>query len=324
VAALHEPTSHSGNPPVSIVTLSYNSAHLLESVDSVLRQDYPNVEYIISDDGSSMFPATEIRGRFEQADRKGWTLCLLKEAENRGTVYNINKAFRKASGKYLFCLSAGDEFISDSIISQWVDEFKETGANVMCARAVVYDQHMAQKLYIVPDDTQAEHMRRMTPPQLYQDLCKINYIMGCVTARTKASLDEYGYFDEQYRLVEDYPMNLRLLRMGLPIRLWDQPAIRYRQGGSSAEIGFSDAYVRDSDLIYQNEQYRYAENPEAIRRWYEAWRKHRIRKRAYLLTFHAVKKKPLALLGLFIRHPILTVTCTWGRFQRWLLKVGAS
>ncbi|MEA4998104.1 MAG: glycosyltransferase [Candidatus Limiplasma sp.] len=305
-----------GAPLVSIVTLSYNSAHLFESIDSVLAQDYPLVEYIISDDGSQHFPEAEIRARFDQANRTGWTLRVLRETENRGTVRNINKAFHHASGVYLFCLSAGDAFVSETIITQWVHEFKETGANVMCARALVYDQHMRRHLYTVPDARQAEHMRSMSPEALYQDLCQINYIMGCCTARTKASLEQYGYFDEQYRLVEDYPMNLRLLRMGVPIRLWDQPAIRYRQGGASAELGFHDAYIRDSDLIYENEQYRYASDPVAIRRWYTQWRERRIRKRAFLLAFHAAKRQPIKLAALFARHPWLTVTSTLGRIRR--------
>ena len=305
-----------GLPPVSIVTLSYNSAHLLESVDSVLAQDYPLVEYIVSDDGSQHFPEAEIRAHFQQANRAGWTLLVLREAENRGTVRNINKAFRQASGAFLFCLSAGDAFVSDTIITQWVHEFKETGAKVMTARALVYDQHMRRHLYTVPDARQAEHIRTMPPAQLYQDLCPMNYIMGCCTARTKASLEEYGYFDEQYRLVEDYPMNLRLLRQGVPIRLWDQPAIRYRQGGASAEMGFHDTYIRDSDLIYENEQYRYAADPAAIRRWYIRWRAQRIRRRAFLLAFHAAKQEPLRLCCLLARHPMLTVTSALGRIRR--------
>ena len=39
------------SPLISVITLSYNSEYLMESIRSVLRQTYENIQYVIVDDG---------------------------------------------------------------------------------------------------------------------------------------------------------------------------------------------------------------------------------------------------------------------------------
>lgn len=48
------------SPLISVITLSYNSEYLMESIRSVLRQTYENIQYVIVDDGSKEFDEQEI------------------------------------------------------------------------------------------------------------------------------------------------------------------------------------------------------------------------------------------------------------------------
>jgi len=85
-------------------------------------------------------------------------------------------------------------------------------------------------------------------------------------ARTRASLDTIGYFDESYRLVEDYPFFMRALREGHPIGFWPKAAIKHRGGGVSDKKNPHPQFLKDLELCYEKEIYPYCENVDELRK----------------------------------------------------------
>ncbi|HRX81947.1 MAG TPA: glycosyltransferase, partial [Pirellulaceae bacterium] len=91
-------------PKVSVVIPTYNSADFITcALDSIDAQEYPDVEIIVVDDGST----DDTKGIVE---RYGHNIRLVSQA-NAGPAVARNRGLREASGKYVAMLDADDWFL---------------------------------------------------------------------------------------------------------------------------------------------------------------------------------------------------------------------
>ena len=250
---------------VTVVTTNYNGRHLKETIRSVLRQTYPQIEYIIIDDGSKHFPAEKIE-RFILANKKrSLQYKILINPENKGTVRTLNEAYRAANGKIVFHLACDDLFEDERVIEDWVRFFERHEADVVTAYRDIYDSQMRHKLKSMPRSFEVRRIKNSSSRRLFECMESRNYIYGCCTARTKKSIETYGYLDESYRLLEDWPAYLRLLRNGCRIAFYDRTVIRYRSGGVSAPGNLSRRVMEDNDRAFRQEVLPYTRcRPKAV------------------------------------------------------------
>lgn len=118
-----------GNQPlVSIGVPVFNGAKgLVRALDSLLEQDYSNLEIIISDNAST--DATpEICGKYARKDSR---VKYCRSEENLGAIWNFNRVFELSFGKY-FMWAAHDDQRERSFVGTCVEKMEQCPDAVLC------------------------------------------------------------------------------------------------------------------------------------------------------------------------------------------------
>jgi glycosyltransferase involved in cell wall biosynthesis len=125
-------------PLVSIVTPSFNQAAFLEeTLASVLEQDYPNLEYLVVDGGSTD-GSVEIIRRY--ADRLAWWAS----EPDRGQAHALNRAFGRTNGEYVGWLCSDDTLLAGAI-SRLVAELERDPRLVLAYGDAVYTDERSER-----------------------------------------------------------------------------------------------------------------------------------------------------------------------------------
>jgi glycosyltransferase involved in cell wall biosynthesis len=104
------------NPLVSVVIPVYNcERYIKQSINSILAQTYPNIECIVSNDGST--------DRTREFLTSYGSLIKIIDAENKGESTAVNRGFERANGEYVIVLCA-DDLLAINSVSKLV-EFME-------------------------------------------------------------------------------------------------------------------------------------------------------------------------------------------------------
>lgn len=111
----------SAYPLVSIGIPTYNrSAYIRKSIESVLIQDYPNLEIIISDNAST----DETEQICEEYSRQNQQIKYIRQPQNLGSFPNFRVVLQQASGEYFMWLG-DDDWIDSNYISQCVQVLQD-------------------------------------------------------------------------------------------------------------------------------------------------------------------------------------------------------
>ncbi|MCL2089180.1 MAG: glycosyltransferase [Oscillospiraceae bacterium] len=228
-------------PLVTCIILAYKKYdYLFDAIDSVLMQNYPNIELVIADDGSPDFPLSDVALYIN--DRKGdniRNILVYSNERNLGTVKSYNIAISKSSGQYFVSLASDDAFYDQEVISRVADRFVTTGAIVLLCSQLYCDGDLRPLRYC-PSKRRVKKIEKLdTPQKQFRNLnfwTLIDTPCGAATYFSRECVEKYGYYDEQYLLVEDCTRIAAVSRKGgIYSFAYDIVSVKYRMGGMSQE-----------------------------------------------------------------------------------------
>lgn len=226
----HEPMENK-KPAVTIYILVYNNAEELPAtIESVMGQTYTDAEVILSDDGSQNYDVSILEKYAASLRKKYGQVRINLNEKNVGTVKHLNRVLKMAEGKYLISCSSGDIFAEKDTIEKIVRTFEQKKTLLLTTRRM---DVMPEKKKIRPSKLTGMLLKYAPGILLDYMIRKKNVISGCCTFYQKELFETYGYFDERYHLVEDYPYYVMLLQKKVQFGWSSMVSIHHRIGGVS-------------------------------------------------------------------------------------------
>lgn len=183
------------DPLVTVVTPSFNQGHFIRAtIESVLSQDYPELEYIIMDGGSMDETASVVK---DYASR----VTFISE-KDRGQSHAINKGFKIARGSILSWLNSDDLYLPGAA-RKAVAAYREHPT----AGAVYGDGYLIDRA-----GNTTSRFPCTEPFNLWKLVHLSDYVLQQTVYFRKDVLDRVGYLDEDYHFVMDWDI---LIRIGL-------------------------------------------------------------------------------------------------------------
>ena len=195
-------------PLVSAIVLCYNHARfVVECLESVKAQHYPNLELIVHDDASRDNSVAVI-----QAWLAGCHIPnrLLRQETNQGVCRSLNHALSRASGKYVSGIAADDVWLPGKLVKQVeLMERLPDKVGIVYSDALQMDEEgkLMQEKFIEAH----RHFKAMPEGDIHNTLWEGNFIPAMTTLVRRACYRQTGLFDETL-FYEDWDMLLRLSR----------------------------------------------------------------------------------------------------------------
>lgn len=206
-------------PLVSVAIITYNQKEFLqECIESILGQDYPNIEIVVADDASNDGSQEMLR---EYAKKYPGKFLLRLAERNRGITANSNAAHFACTGKYI-AWTGGDDLMFPQKISKQVAYMEGNPDCTICYHNLdVFDSDTNETLYFFND--------RLKINGTIRESVKYGTFNGaCSTMVRREKVPESGY-NETIPVASDWLYWVDTLAGGGAINYLDEVLGRYRR-----------------------------------------------------------------------------------------------
>jgi len=130
-------------PLVSVVTVVFNDEeHIEKTIQSVIRQTYDNIEYIIVDGFSSDATCSIINQYIENID-------VFISEKDQGVYDAMNKAIQLAKGEWILFLNSGDIFYDENVIDVVFSNYIDNGESMIYGDTIYYNPKTGERQKVI-------------------------------------------------------------------------------------------------------------------------------------------------------------------------------
>lgn len=199
-------------PVISIVTVCFNSARTLEeTMKSVLEQNYPALDYVVIDGGST-------DGTLDIIDRYKDRLGYLKSEPDRGISDAFNKGIMNAKGD-IICIINSDDILLPGALRAVAEHYDEN-VDVFRCNVIINNKDTGFKGRDIPS---------MKFP-LFPLFVNVDHQGTFVSAK---AYRKWGLYDENFRFMMDHDFLARCYQGGAKFKYVPVDAAEFRLGGVS-------------------------------------------------------------------------------------------
>jgi glycosyltransferase involved in cell wall biosynthesis len=245
-------------PKVSVIVPIYNQAGFIrETVESVLSQDHPNIELVLSDDGSTDGTSDVVR---EYAAGEPERVKLVASEENTGIAGAFNRALDAHTGDYIAWLGGDDVMLPGKLSRQIAALEVHPEAIGCCHDAEVFDSESGRAYGRF---TEVYNGRRGVRDGGVELLLDPGYLMLPSTMMVRSAAVGDLRFDRRVRVSNDWLFDIELFQRGFIVGI-DEVLARYRRHQGNATSQVSDT-LEDALVVLAVADARYPQLHRLIR-----------------------------------------------------------
>ena len=230
------PRPNGADPLVSIVTVVYNAADCLkETIESVLRQTYPNLEYILVDGGSTDQTLSIIQDY--EDDINYWV-----SEPDRGLYDAMNKGIALSTGQLIGILNAGDRYEPEAIATLVEHWQNQTNPAIFTGNCRILTEKLDQE----SPKGDRDLLESGNPQKL-----PLRMIPHAAVFVTRDVYESQGLFDLGFKIASDFDFLCRCYQSAIPFHFINQTLV------TAAPRGVSGNYYK-SEWDYAKIRLRYA------------------------------------------------------------------
>lgn len=250
-------------PLISAVVIHYNNGeYLYETIDSILRQNYPNIELLITDDCSNEgFDVDRVIQYINDNRRDNLKRTIINiNPKSVGDVKNIEIIRAKEHGEFELLIDGDSVWHDSDVFSAFAERFEELGSDAewLSSQIEICDETLenVKELFVKPE------VIDMITNGSYWDLLSFHANRAALpyfgAAFRRTIFEKIGALSDDYGFSGRYVSQIRAMRLGIPVYYLDRVTVRYRDGRTLGGIlekkdNLPVDNVKEYVKIYENE-----------------------------------------------------------------------
>ena len=239
-------------PLVTVFVITYNSNdYIIEALESVKLQTYPNIELVVTDDNSRDNTVELVKEWMANNKQYFKNIVLVTSPVNTGVALNCNRGVKASSGKWLKVL-AGDDKLPFNSIEDYVNFFESNpDYNIVFGKLRFYgnNKELTNEIKNLYEQKLYPKIKTDLKNQYRYNLVKLS-VPGPGLMFSRELYDEVGGFDEKYPTGEEHPFTIYLLEKNYHIGFLDKVVYCYNVRENS--LGKGSHYIKKdiADFFY--------------------------------------------------------------------------